>query len=591
MTQEGLEKILSDYVNIMDSFKAINIESPIPEDMETEDNSDQQIQQQSYIEETSLPKRSSSVSTATQPSLITETSTSSQSTIEPTTTMDIKEQRRKSFRINQHRISWTSDTGLRSFGASQHLAGELMSLFDMEFKVEISIDPYAGTAPQLPELSYFKEKQHNRSSVDSFMCLIPAFESFQIDNSYDGYSYVSKANKRISIMTNGTNNKRLSSSLSPTRSSSLKYKTRPSPSSSNNKSIDENIHDSYTKLNNNDSTTTSTSPSSSSLSPTTPDLQGHKTLTKKKSIRKLVSLFGKKKLNANESIPMDTTISTSPFRSVSSTNVSSVQSISTSPSSYSSSETNLNKNILHVDTQFNNNQRPTNPTFSSDNAIYTNNKNNTSPETQPSPISIEEKKRRRRSNSVPEISTYKNNFQNNLETPSPSSSIKNESYHQNNNNVSSEKNHLQQQYANNPSTYQTGISSSSSNISLIPTSSSSPIEPNDRLPQSKSAYDIGALPRRKQSLSRSPTLQGYHHHSSKYQDYQQDTRLYHSTHDLSDMYTNDTGGIGNILLNDSKDSVLSQNNNNPNNKKSNFMSRMTSFARRKKTTMKQPVQV
>ncbi|CAO3616834.1 unnamed protein product [Cunninghamella echinulata] len=296
MTQEGLEKILSDYVNIMDSFKAVNIESPIPEDMEIEDNNDQQLQQlqqQSFIEETSLPKRSSSVSTATQPSLITETSTSSQSTIEPTPTMDIKEQRRKSFRINQHRISWTSDTGLRSFGASQHLAGELMSLFDMEFKVEISIDPYAGTAPQLPELSYFKEKQHNRSSVDSFMCLIPAFESFQIDNSYDGYSYVSKANKRISIMTNGANNKRLSSSLSPTRSSSLKYKTRPSPSNSNNKSIDENIHDSYAKLNNNDSTTTSSS-SSSSSSPITPDLHGHKTLTKKNPFVNLYLFLVKK---------------------------------------------------------------------------------------------------------------------------------------------------------------------------------------------------------------------------------------------------------------------------------------------------------
>ncbi|CAO3616831.1 unnamed protein product [Cunninghamella echinulata] len=293
---------------------------------------------------------------------------------------------------------------------------------------------------------------------------------------------------------------------------------------------------------------------------------------------------------------MDPTISTSPFKSVSSTNVSSVQSISTSSPPYSSSETNLNKNILHVDTQFNNSQRPPNSTFLSDNTIYTNNKNHTSPETQSSPISIEEKKRRRRSNSVPEISTYKNNLQNNLKTSSPSSlsSIKNESYNQNNNNnnnVSQEKNYLQQQqYANNPSTYQTGISSSSSNISLIPTSSPSPIEPNDRLPQSKSAYDIGALPRRKQSLSRSPTLQGYHHQNPKYQDYQQDTRLYHSTHDLSDMYTNDTGGIGNILLNDSKDSVLSQNSN-PNNKKSNFMSRMTSFARRKKTTMKQPVQV
>lgn len=620
MTQEGLEKILSDYVSIMDSFKSINVVSPVSDGATQAyyDNYDNSINTNDHQEEnpteglTAIPKRSSSVSAATQPSLITETSTisSSSSTTTTTTTeqkMDVKkENKRKSFRLSQQRrISWTSDTGLTSFAASQYLAGELMSLFDMEFKVEISVDPYAGTAPQLPELSYFKEKQNrnnNRSSVDSFMCLIPAFESFQIDN-YDGHSYVSKANKRISTLSNGVNNKRLSSSLSPTRSSSLKYKNKHSPSSTN-KSIHENINDSYAKLNNGNSNTSSISPLydsqklSSSSSSSTIDLQVHKTLTKKKSIRKLVSLFGKKKLNANDSIPNESAT----LKSASSSNLTSSVELISSSASYSSSETNLNKPNLHVDTQFNNNnnnnsygavsynQRPTNPTSLSDNTLYTNKNSPSTPETQfsssspSSNITLEEKKRRRRSNSVPDISTNK--------------------YHH----LQQQKHSILEQPINNQTTtpttttYQKDIpssSSSSSNITLIPTSSTStatttsPIESNDHyLTHSKSVYEFSTVPpRRKQSLSRSPNNLGNQPSSNNqhlyYQQHQQhDSRLYHSTHDLSKLYTNDTGGIGNVL-NDSKDSILSPNDN----KKSSLMSRMTSFARRKKPTVKQSVQV
>ncbi|CAO3608174.1 unnamed protein product [Cunninghamella blakesleeana] len=633
MTQEGLEKILSDYVSVMDSFKNINVISPVSDGATQAyydnydnivNNNNDHLEENPVEELTSIPKRSSSVSASTQPSLITETSTISSSSSTTTAIsvteqmMDIKkENKRKSFRISQQRrISWTSDTGLTSFAASQHLAGELMSLFDMEFNVEISVDPHAGTAPQLPELSYFQEKQNrNRSSVDSFMCLIPAFESFQIDN-YDGYSYVSKANKRISTLSNGVNNKRLSSSLAPTRSSSLKYKNKPS-SSTTKKSIHENINESYAKLNNNDPNNISSSTTSllhDSQKSSTVDLQVHKTLTKKKSIRKLVSLFGKKKLSTNDSIPVES----STLKSASSSNLtSSMEPTSSLSASYSSSETNLNKPNLHVDTQFNinnnnpiraYNQRPTNPPSLSDNIIYTNSNNSSIPETpfssspsslSPNPnITVEEKKRRRRSNSVPDISTNKYHQQqpsifeqsiNNQSTlPTPTSTTTTTA-------------------TTTPTTYQKDIPSSlsSSNITLIPTSSTStattsPIDSSDHyLTHSKSVYEFSTVPpRRKQSLSRSPTTYNVGNYSSSYNNnsnynphyyhhhQQHDPRLYHSTHDLSKLYTNDTGGIGNVL-NDSKDSVLSPNDN----KKSSLMSRMTSFARRKKPTAKQSVQV
>jgi hypothetical protein len=221
MTQEGLETILSEYVQIMDSFKTFNKEANIDLDsiafqdncndnVNDDDNSIQRQQQLYPANEHKAPERSSSASTSST-STSTSTSNTTQSYVTtassisftplatPPARQDIVEQHRKSFRLNQHRISWTSDTGLPSFAASQHLAGELMSLFDMEFKIDISLDPYSTPAPQLPELSYFQEKQKHRSSVDSFMCLIPAFESFQID-SHDGLSFVSKANKRTSSL-------------------------------------------------------------------------------------------------------------------------------------------------------------------------------------------------------------------------------------------------------------------------------------------------------------------------------------------------------------------------------------------------------
>ncbi|KAI8338756.1 hypothetical protein BC941DRAFT_451904 [Chlamydoabsidia padenii] len=453
MTQEGLETILSEYVHIMDSFKAINTQMNV--DMEPIDMDDDNNKVASQEYETRTPDRLSNI-----PPPIASLATS------PPTRQDVVEQRRKSFRLNQHRISWTSDTGLPSFAASQHLAGELMSLFDMEFKVDISLDPYSTPPPQLPELSYIKDKQNHRSSVDSFMCLIPAFESFQID-SHDGLSYVSKANKRTSSLlgpsSSSSSNKRISSSLAPARSSSLKYKVRQQP-----------IH--------------RPSPDLVKLTPSPTDddddvQEDKRLLTKKKSIRKLVSLFGKKRLNSETAIPLDhRQLTAMPLASISS------------------------------------------PSFSA-----------TTPTTTYSAITP-------------------STLGNQQDTPS---------HHQ-------QQPRLVRSDSIKPHSHQR-------TPDLYPSSASTTGADKQSIPQSISSHELGRL-QRNQSLSYSSfTHQQQNNQSPMNQ--RLDTRQYHSTYDLSQMYTNRSNSS-----NGSKDPVTMSPTSpvSPRKSTSSFLQRMTTFARRKK---------
>ncbi|KAI9269952.1 hypothetical protein BY458DRAFT_456359 [Sporodiniella umbellata] len=76
------------------------------------------------------------------------------------------------------RLSWTSDTGVVSGAVSSNLANEIMSLFDMDFSVDIKMDP----APQLPELA-FKRRAKARLSQDMMASLLPAFEKIALENS------------------------------------------------------------------------------------------------------------------------------------------------------------------------------------------------------------------------------------------------------------------------------------------------------------------------------------------------------------------------------------------------------------------------
>ncbi|PHZ17628.1 uncharacterized protein RHIMIDRAFT_233052 [Rhizopus microsporus ATCC 52813] len=93
---------------------------------------------------------------------------------------DEKQARRKSgFNGNKNRLSWTSDTGITSSVVSQNLANEIMSLFDMDFAVDIKID----TAPKLPELPFKPKQQKRRSSYDMLNSLLPAFEKIAFENS------------------------------------------------------------------------------------------------------------------------------------------------------------------------------------------------------------------------------------------------------------------------------------------------------------------------------------------------------------------------------------------------------------------------
>ncbi|KAI8371707.1 uncharacterized protein BYT42DRAFT_78380 [Radiomyces spectabilis] len=82
--------------------------------------------------------------------------------------------RRKSL-AQRNRLSWTSDTGVTSSAVAEHLASEMMSLFDMEFSIDIQL----STAPKLPELT-FSKRRSQRVSVDSLAALIPRFENYDM---------------------------------------------------------------------------------------------------------------------------------------------------------------------------------------------------------------------------------------------------------------------------------------------------------------------------------------------------------------------------------------------------------------------------
>jgi hypothetical protein len=98
-----------------------------------------------------------------------------------------KQARRKSgFGGNKNRLSWTSDTGITSSVVSQNLANEIMSLFDMDFAIDIKVN----TAPKLPELPFKpRRRSQQRQSQDMLTSLIPAFEKIALENSTDGFQF------------------------------------------------------------------------------------------------------------------------------------------------------------------------------------------------------------------------------------------------------------------------------------------------------------------------------------------------------------------------------------------------------------------
>ncbi|KAF1807256.1 hypothetical protein FB192DRAFT_1270438 [Mucor lusitanicus] len=182
-----------------------------------------------------------------------------------------KQARRKSgFGGNKNRLSWTSDTGITSSVVSQNLANEIMSLFDMDFAIDIKVD----TAPKLPELPFKpRRRSQQRQSQDMLTSLIPAFEKIALENSI----HATNAAAAAAAAANKAKPNLVIRSV-PQRSSSLRHRQ-------------ELQLDTKSPL---------SPPATPSDSPTTVE----KSLSKKKSLLRLASLMtGKKTSSSHKDLP------------------------------------------------------------------------------------------------------------------------------------------------------------------------------------------------------------------------------------------------------------------------------------------------
>ncbi|KAI8637790.1 hypothetical protein BD408DRAFT_436654 [Parasitella parasitica] len=172
-----------------------------------------------------------------------------------------KQARRKSgFGGSKNRLSWTSDTGITSSIVSQNLANEIMSLFDMDFAIDIKVD----TAPKLPELPFKpRRRSQQRQSQDMLTSLMPAFEKIALEHSLC-------ASGAPNIKTN------LVVRSVPQRSSSLRHRQQLQPGA----------------------TKTPISPPATPSD--SPPVVVEKTLSKKKSLLRLASLMAGKKSSHKE---------------------------------------------------------------------------------------------------------------------------------------------------------------------------------------------------------------------------------------------------------------------------------------------------
>ncbi|KAI8341462.1 hypothetical protein BC941DRAFT_207493 [Chlamydoabsidia padenii] len=222
MTQDGLEQIFGQYIQTMEAFRPINLNEEDDDDDDDDDlwqdeevltPSDNQLNMNnnSTTSSTTVPiimeyplyaHSQASMSgdllyqkdikplperpvIFTGPTTIpTGDATGNNNTADTCTTTDDKH-RRKSLAKLRNRLSWTSDTGLSANSAvAQTWANELMTMFDMEFQIDTSLT--LNTAPKLPELPFSNQhkrrsRRSQRYSTDSFMNLIPAFESFDLE--------------------------------------------------------------------------------------------------------------------------------------------------------------------------------------------------------------------------------------------------------------------------------------------------------------------------------------------------------------------------------------------------------------------------
>ena len=258
MTQEGLEEIFQQYAQTIEAFRPVKSTVSYQYDDELFDEEDdgqgddlwiaddeqdlplpptilpsqlleQQIQLQEQEQE-SCKSKTNSVDSSTSTIFSQPNATISNESINefparapsplaekplpanPVITNDdtAKQARRKSgFGGNKNRLSWTSDTGITSSVVSQNLANEIMSLFDMDFAIDIKVD----TAPKLPELPFKpRRRSQQRQSQDMLTSLIPAFDKIALENSVYASNAVNKAKPNLIIRS------------VPQRSSSLRHR-------------------------------------------------------------------------------------------------------------------------------------------------------------------------------------------------------------------------------------------------------------------------------------------------------------------------------------------------------------------------------
>lgn len=206
MTQEGLEEIFQQYAQTIEAFRPIKSINPYQDDEDDffDDDDDGQgddlwiaddeydlpppptpphsipSQDQKEQEQTTKTNSIDSVSSIfSQPNMAITTESVADKPLPANPILNEEKQVRR-FSGNKNRLSWTSDTGITSSAVSQHLANELMNLFDMDFAVDIKIN----TAPKLPELPFRpRRKSQQRQSQDMLTSLLPAFEKIALENS------------------------------------------------------------------------------------------------------------------------------------------------------------------------------------------------------------------------------------------------------------------------------------------------------------------------------------------------------------------------------------------------------------------------
>ncbi|KAI8375090.1 hypothetical protein EDC96DRAFT_437407 [Choanephora cucurbitarum] len=303
MTQEGLEEIFAQYAQTIEAFRPVSsapsyqTQDDIYSDDDDDDDEGDDLwleedqgkealalkkvtlyQQQNGLEEIqsddllfSHPNYNLSSESVDPAARTTSPLSEKPLPANPTSNDDtaLKARRKSGFAGNMNRLSWTSDTGITSHIVSQNLANEIMSLFDMDFSVDIKVN----TAPKLPELPFKPQrKSQNRTSSDMMSALMPAFEQIALENSPQKLEYNYQQSPRVkpNLVVNSL----------PKRSSSLR--NRQEATARNKKVENKEVE--------NKEVATASPPVTLPASPDTPV---EKTLSKKKSLLRLIT---KKKL-------------------------------------------------------------------------------------------------------------------------------------------------------------------------------------------------------------------------------------------------------------------------------------------------------